>query len=639
MTSNIYLSRVQYFLHRTVLLFTISFYNFIINKLTREVEYMSPKLLSFVLILLFAGLADAQATSTTRAAEDAAKLEKEAVEFLRETSMDVSRLHSAENRIGFSSELASLMWFHDEKEAKAMYGVVVTDFNLLLSQFDTQMNSIELPTEDDSYPMGGIFGGYGKSKVERKFRIAMAVRQQIAMSLAEHAPDLAYNFFYDSLNLISNPQFRKETEQSDKYFEFQLMKQIADSDAAKAAEYGKASIKAGLDNNHIELLKKIYAKDADKGIDFGAAILSRMKSDKEIVKNIYFYSTLMSFGAENLEASKKQNAKKPVYDKNDLRDIADQFAGVILDGKMEGSFGAIGYAEQIEKYAPGRGVQIRSKYKNANDGNSYNRSANMANSMANAMVYGEGNSNSRPNSNSAYEQERKAREEREKTEKQMMDDVKGIGTKALPKDERDKVVAQARKIIAQTPGKDKKIVALSLLAAQVAHLGDKALADEIMRDTERLVNPQPKNYQDFLYSWMLVSGYAEANPDKAFPLLESTIIRANDTIAAFVKVAEFIDLNDEMVADGEVQVGSFGGSMIREMTGQLGIASGTIKSLVKADFAKTKNLTNTFDRTEIRVLAKMMVLRAVLDKREAAKPEENRDVEEDVLPPPTARSH
>ena len=65
-----------------------------------------------------------------------------------------------------------------------------------------------MPDEDDA-ASGGIFGGYGKSKVERKFRIAMAVRQQIAMSLAEHAPDLAYNFFYDSLNLISNPEVQK----------------------------------------------------------------------------------------------------------------------------------------------------------------------------------------------------------------------------------------------------------------------------------------------------------------------------------------------------------------------------------------------------------------------------------------------
>ena len=52
---------------------------------------------------------------------------------------------------------------------------------------------------------------------------------------------------------------------------------------------------------------------------------------------------------------------------------------------------------------------------------------------------------------------------------------------------------------------------------------------------------------------MLAGGYAEVNPDKAFPLLESTILRANDTISAFVKVAEFIDVNEEIIADGEVQ--------------------------------------------------------------------------------------
>src|SRR4030095_9606799 len=89
----------------------------------------------------------------------------------------------------------------------------------------------------------------------------------------------------------------------------------------------------------------------------------------------------------------------------------------------------------------------------------------------------------------------------------------------------------------------------------------------------------------------------------------------NDTLSAFVKVAEFIDINDEMIDDGEVQVGMFGGSMMRELTGELGMADSTIKSLARADFAKTVNLTNTFDRTEIRVLAKMLVLRAVMDKK------------------------
>ncbi|MEO6655636.1 MAG: hypothetical protein ABIO36_06095 [Pyrinomonadaceae bacterium] len=580
---------------------------------------MPKKLLVLLVLITLCGLSAAQnPTPSGKAAEDAAKLEKDAVEFLRETSDDVSRLRTLENRISFNAELASLMWFHDEKEAKAMYGGVIADFKQLLVQFDSQMNATEIP--DDDSPTGGIFGGYGKSKVERKFRIAMAVRQQIALSLADHAPDLAYGFFYDSLNLISNPAFRKETEEADKYFEARLMQQIAGSDAAKAAEYGKESIKHGLDNNHIELLKKIYAKDTDKGIEFGAAILSRLKSDKSSVKDEYFFSSLLSLGSENLNASKKPGGKKAIYDRNDLRDIADQFAQTILDGDAESGIESAGYLDQIEKYAPGRGAQIRSRFKNIDPKTANHVTAIAVNTAANSMAYAS-NASSGSNSNSAYEQARKEREGKEKIEKQMMDDISNLGAKPLPKEQRDKVVEQARKIISQTPGKDKKIVALSLLAAQVARAGDKELADEIMSDAERLVNPQPKNYQDFLYSWMLARGYAEANPAKAFPLLESTILRANDTIAAAVKVAEFIDTNEEMIDDGEVQVGMFGTSMMRDMTRELGIANSTILALARSDFGRTRNLTNTFDRTEVRVLAKMLVLRAVLDKNSGKRPD------------------
>ena len=196
-----------------------------------------------------------------------------------------------------------------------------------------------------------------------------------------------------------------------------------------------------------------------------------------------------------------------------------------------------------------------------------------------------------------------------------------VGNKDLPKEQRDAIIAQARKILLLTPGRDKKIAGLSMLAAQVAKAGDRELADQIMKDAEGLVNPQPKNYQDFLLTWMLASGYASANPDKAFPLLQDTIARANDTLAAFVKAAEFIDVNGEIIEDGEVQVGAFGGSMVRDMTRELNMADSTIRVLAVADFDKTRDLTNRFDRQEVRILAKMLVLRAVLGDKNPPKSE------------------
>lgn len=587
---------------------------------------MPPKLLSFALFFLIVINAAGQTPTPAKPAEDAAKLEKDAIELLRETSVEVGRLRTLENRISFNSELAGLMWFHDDKEAKAMYGQVVAEFKQLLSQFDAQMNSLEVPEESE---MGGIFGNYGKSKVERKFQIAMAVRKQIAMSLAEHAPDLAYNFFFDSVTSITNPKFLEQARQSDKYFEGQLMQQIAATDAAKAAEYGKESLKAGLDSRHVELLKKIYAKDVDKGIDFGAAILSRLKMDKDKIKGFDVYEQLLRFGQASLQESKKSGGKKPVYSFGELRDVAEMLAGAILDGGKPG-YGAIRYVEMIEDFSPGRAAQLRVKLgKSGVDNSDFGMLRSMGNAAANSYAYANSNSSSPSYANTAVAREIEQRAAREKREKELMEGIGGVAKKELSKEERDKIIARSRAIIATMPGKDKKILALNLLAKQVVSAGDKSLADEIMRDAERLVNPQPKNYQDFMLSLMLAAGYAEANPDKAFPLLETLILRQNDLSAASIRLAEFMDINGELIDDGEIQIGMFGGDMIRGMTTGLGIANTTIISLAKADFAKTRNLTNTFDRTETRVLAKMLVLRAILAKGELVKTPEQEFIEPD----------
>ncbi len=110
---------------------------------------------------------------------------------------------------------------------------------------------------------------------------------------------------------------------------------------------------------------------------------------------------------------------------------------------------------------------------------------------------------------------------------------------------------------------------------------------------------------------MLAGSYAQVDAEKSFPILEDAVFRLNETIGAFVKVGEFIDVSGEMIADGEVQVGGFGGGLTRDLTRALGESEATIVNLAKQDFARTKALTEKFDRTEVRILAKMLVLRAV----------------------------
>lgn len=578
---------------------------------------MLKKLLALSFFLLSISLVSAQNPSDPKKDEQDEKLKKEAVDFLRETMADVNTMRSLENRLSFNAEMASLMWFHDEKEARAMYLGVTSDFRQLLVEFDTQLNAFamaEASTGDETLALGMFDDLSPKQNIQRKLAKALEMRKQIAMSLAEHEPDLAMAFYQDSLTAITNPESRKGMIDQDSYFEVQLMTQIAESNAAKAAQYGLKTLDKGVGFQHVELLKKIYKKDADKGIEFAQALISKIKSDKADGEDLYVINTLVRFGEETSPTPPKANAKKPVMTASEMRDLVEVMARAALDSDDEGEIGA-GYMDLFEKYTPTRAVQIKAKYRKRNGGANSAATpamANVAMTAANAaspVVAGP--------PDPVAEQKAKALEEKIAADAKLMEDVATLGTKPLSKDERAKIIVQARKIISQSPGKDKKIAGLSLLAAQVAKAGDKELATEIMKDAERFVNPQPKNYQDFMLTWMLISGYAEADPDKAFPLLSDTVLRLNETVSAFIKAAEFIDVRGEMIDDGEVQVGQFGGSMLRGLTSELKIAQPTLRALAKADFARTKAATNTFDRPEVRVLAKMLVLRTLLNPKGA----------------------
>lgn len=573
---------------------------------------MYRKILLPFLLVLFIQAAFSQTIEMKIEAADetkiSAELKKQAVEFLRDSAGEVGNLRTLENRISFASEMAGLMWFHDEKEARTMMNSVIGDFKQLLAQYDSQINASGIEFGDGENYYGGFLGGGDqseKARLMRKLAKAMSVRQQMTLSIAEHDPQFALDFYTGSLLTFSSPQVRKRFEEQDKYFEARLVNEIAAKDAGKALELGRKSLAKGLTYNHIELLKKIYAKDADKGATFAEEIVGKLKDGKIGSDDFYILGAAFRLGADNFDKAKKDN-KKPMFTEQNLRDLADLTAQGVLKraGSSEGR-GTSEYLEAIEKYAPSRAVQIRAK----TAADKVQRAATGTDGPI--VVSAEGIAVSGPPPpRPAPPGGQTEKDEQE----EMMKSLQSLGKKELPKEQREKVIAQARKIIAATPNRQQKIFALSALAAQVSKFGDKELAGDIMKDAQGLLVAAPKNYQDFMEVWILASGFALTDAEKAFPVLDDTIFRLNDTINAFVKVGEFMDVSGEMIEDGEVQVGSFGGSMVRELTRGLGAAAAdvTLLSLAKADFAKTKALTNKFERQEVRILAKMLVLRAIL---------------------------
>ncbi|MEJ7699644.1 MAG: hypothetical protein WKF71_08390 [Pyrinomonadaceae bacterium] len=538
----------------------------------------------FLLLLPFLVVQNnfSQVVETKKKDKISAEFRKDALSFLRETTTDVNNMRTLENRISFSAELANLMWFNDEKEARAMFKSVITDFRQLLTQFDAPETATETE-EEASLLVGGRGGDFN-----RKFFKATAVRQQISTNLAEHDPQLAFDFLAETAQAISNPKLRLQLEQNS-YFEMQLLNRIAEKNVDVALKHGRKALEKGFNAQMGELLKKIYAKDAEKGASFGEDILKKIKSVDATPDNFYHLSMLLSLGNENLEQIKKEPGKRPMFSEQSMRELADLLGQALLKRENLDHSEITQYLPQVEKFAPARAAQMRQKMNSKNTKNG-------------TAPFGDAPRPPMPATNTSQADK----------QKKLMEDVESLKTKTLSKEERQKVVEQARKIIAGVKNRDQKLFALSALAAQVALSGDKESASQIMDDARSLINPQPKNYREYTETWIVITGYAGVDTEKAFPMLENTIFRLNETISAAIKVAEFIDTSNDIIEDGEVQVGSFGGEITRGLLRSLGTIDMTIQNLAKADFVRAKALTNKFERQEIRILAKMIVLRGIL---------------------------
>ncbi len=525
--------------------------------------------------------------------EIAAENKKKAVEMLRETLGEVNNLRTLENRIAFSSELVSMLWNADEKEARADFAALIGDFNQMLSQYNAQSVSLGLDPENTPYYGGGFLSGGGgdeKTKLMRKISQAMSVRQQIASSLAEHDPKWAFDFYDSSLQTISDSKMRARFEGQDAYYKTRLLSQIAESDAKSAVEFGRKNLDKGINYEHISLLEKIYAKDADKGAEFAEAIADKLKTTKISEENLYTFPSMLRLGAKSLDETAK-SGKKPMFTEQTMRELAEVY-GQAVSQNIENREGSVEGLDLLEKYAPSRAAQIRAKTKVLK---TKTITATLGTAVAPSVEPTPPEISSKQNL------------------EQLTQTLKNSDAGKLGKEEREKLVAQARKTIAEeSRGKPEKIMALSALAAQVAQGGDQELAGQILGDAQSLVSIQPKNYQDYLEILMLASGYAHTAPEKAFPLLEDSIFRINETIAAMIKVGEFVDVSGEMIEGGEVQIGTIGGGGLGEMTRGLALADDSIRLLALYDLDKTKVLANKFDRPEARILAKMLILKAVL---------------------------
>lgn len=558
-----------------------------------------------------------QKTSPPAASNASAELEKKAVRMLREAVSETENLRLVENKVYFANDLASLLWRHDEPEARRMFRKITADFTNLLLQFSQELGDSTVSSDYRQMQRAG------RGDLMMQFFNLTSVRRQIALAIAEHDAELALEFTAETSKILA-PKIAKDEFlfESNEDLENAIIQKMPVKNAGKALQIGKEKLKKGFSEALFALAQKIHREDDTLGREFAGEIVAQIKSDQKKNRPSVL-AEVLNFGKEQLESFKENPTEKIIFSESHLRDIAEILAQNLLASveneaseEMFDRSEMATYAESIEPFSAARAAQVRARFE-LKQNSAEGTGAGTGTAVATATIGSGGKATvtsvlADMEVEEATTPEQKAFLEKQITEKKMYEDLNSLGTKKLSKEQREELIARSRRIIASMGDANQKIGALSLLAAQMQKHGEQELAKDLMGQAESLANPQPVNYEDFIQIWMLAGGYAEIDAEKSFTILETTIYRLNETIAAMIKVGEFMDVHETFISDGEVRLAAFDGGFTRGMLGAIGQTDAVLEILAAKDFERTANLSDKFQRPEARLLARLLILQSIL---------------------------
>lgn len=570
---------------------------------------MKFKCVNFItLLFLLTALVYSQDVVNKDDKEKNNELKEKAVVLLRETVGEIDTLRTIENRISFRSETASLMWYYNADEGKRMFSEVTNNFVQLLGRYNAEINSYGgIKGEEEFYT--SMISGTERNKAIRRMGKAVAVRQQIALSMSRHDAELGYNFINETAQIVTDPNYRKMIDKQDEALESRIIALMSVQDVDKALKIGRRALSKKFNSSLLNLLAKIHKKDKEKGAEFAKEIMDKVRSEMSGADaNVIDAYTVLKFGLKNLDETKGIADKTPIFSENSLKELADSSSNALLrKTNLEETYYLDSFYDSVNKLSPVSARRLKAKFKDSITGSNKSDTAGRV-KIREAIVDGiaiKGSDNS-----TMLDDEAEIKAQAEKTD--LMEALRDPKNSKISDENKEKFVGDAKRVIEKMDEPIEKITALSGLALSIKQLGDEKLASELMSEASLLINSQPVNFMEYMQTWMLASGYSSIDAEKAFPILEDAIFRLNDTISAFVKVGQFIDVSGEMVIDDEVQLGSFGGGMTQGLLGSIKVADSTISNLATANFAKTKSLADRFNRPEVRILAKMMILKSIL---------------------------
>jgi len=590
----------------------------------------SSCLMAFAMVLVISNLVRAQADPPRPEPADAQKnketeqrqeLEKKTLGLLNDVASAAWSLKLPENRIYIISNTADLLWTVDEKRARTLYWEALNSINLIT------------PSQPARKAGERVTKAEGETNL-RAYISTFRLRQGLLRRIAKRDSQLALEMLR-ATRQVAPQMFGSEFPiPDDRQLEQEIASEVAGRDPAHALQVARESLAKGFSFELFNLLYQLNQKDSEKASEFAGDIIAKLRTT-----NVAKDFRASSIGIRLLERSRIREAKqttlarsaespKPLtLNDEQRRDLVDVLTNAALNVSANSHllYDISDVMPEIQEFFPERRSALERKISTFNetltkqqrDQNTYNtlirrgmpeeivRVAATANDDEREYLYRQAAIiASFRGSTESFRDFVSKEVNNEGEQRKLLDllDNEEITLAALRKQ-----VDELKKLLPKIRRKEERARAMAEVALMLKEKGEDAEAATLLDEAATLIKTDLKSETQSNALLTLLCAYAVVDPPKAFALAERTVDQANSQIS-------FLMLVDKVVKSGAVKkseiVLSQGGIMsLDSMVFRYGKG---VTALAKTDFSRTRALADRFERNELRVLARLLILKGLM---------------------------
>jgi len=550
--------------------------------------------------------------------KEAEKLERQ-VALADASVLDASALRLGENRAFIYARAGALTWKSDQKNGGALFQKAINELSNALSMAEAEGR-----------------GKQNSAMIEN--RLLQGVRAPLLSTIATSDPELALDGMYrtrstsiqralavDPTGKISDTNGTNASlARNEMALEQRLMMLAADKNPEKAIKMLQESLKKGVSNETLSLLKKLYAKDPESATSMAADVMSQLQGanftndpgDFEVVNAA---SMILQ---DSLRPPGKPGAKEFRFDDAQLRSLAQKLVNFTLTQDYRMNPGRFNQIMPIaERYAPGSVAALKKVQSNgmpasqraqmdpdvrkmmsdpkltaadmlqqAKTMSADVRPAVYQNAAAKLAQTGDLNAAiqllNTSFSGAALES--------------AINSVNYTYANALIGQGKYAEAEQVIDTFTDPNNKRNAMINLATRAFQKNPTENRSLATAVLNKVRGLLPDRPTENNELNQFMQLIAAFGPIDPDQAFSTYESLIPQLNELADANAVVQGF------QGGFGNVRSGEF---VIQQYGGGFGfnLEPNAFRILAKADFERTQKLIDGFSRREIRALLRLQL--------------------------------